>query len=740
LPAALCVIAVLGAAQAVRSLTGSTGLSVAAMFATLVVAGAIAAGPDGPLDVFAVLGRRVVEFGEQLPNDLPPLRETPAVVVMLAVLAMLVAALADLAAFGLRAPAAVLAPIAVLPALTAVLGQPAAPWWAWTLVLALVVVLLYTSARWRRRCEDEARAAVGYTADGRGAGGLSGALVAGLAAIGAAALVAPLLPPASGALWQQLAPVPSLSVNRVNPIIDLGDDLRRDQPTEMLRYATSQTEGSLPYLSLVSLTELEAGSEWRPAEFAGDGDVPGDEHRPPSGWPGTDLVLGGAPQTVNIILNPGVTPYLPHFHPTDVYTDVPADYRRDEATGDVRQVDGEAFALGYHVRTAIAMPSSGELALRTGTEAVQLPGLTELPDDEAALEPIRTAMAQVVDAEAGPYEQALQLQEWFTGGAFDYSEQAPVAGGYDGTNLDVIAAFLEARSGYCVHFASTMAVMGRMLDIPTRIQVGFTPGAFDSVYSVGQPVYTVTTDDLHAWAEFWVPGYGWVPFETTPAEGLGELSVPELGEEGAEAQPTETPEPTEQPVEPTPTEAEPDPADETERPDETDPARTDGEADAAPLLSGPVLAVLGAIAAVALLVALALAAPGFVRRRRRDARRERVEHGRGGALSGPDRELHPAAAAWRETLDTALDHGIALPRGTVGEIAAALVAALAAREADADDGAAPGDPARGEERVGEAVGDGAGRDAVGHDRAAHDRAAHDRAVHDRAAHDRAAHD
>ncbi|NLT26405.1 MAG: hypothetical protein GXX90_07125, partial [Microbacteriaceae bacterium] len=42
LPAALCVIAVLGAAQAVRSLTGSTGLSVAAMFATLVVAGAIA--------------------------------------------------------------------------------------------------------------------------------------------------------------------------------------------------------------------------------------------------------------------------------------------------------------------------------------------------------------------------------------------------------------------------------------------------------------------------------------------------------------------------------------------------------------------------------------------------------------------------------------------------------------------------------------------------------------------------
>ena len=685
LPAALGTVAVLGAAQAVRSLTGSPGLGVLGMLIALAIAAIVVSRPNDPLDAVTVLGRRFVEFGAQLPNDLPPLRESPAVIAVLAMLVMLIATLVDLAVFGLRAPMVALVPLAVLPTLPAVLGQPAAPGWAWTLCLGLVIAMLYASARWRRRCEDEARAAVGYTADRRGAGGLSGALVSGAAAVAIAALLSALLPVPSGALWQQLAPVPSLSVNRVNPIIDLGDDLRREHPADMLRYATSQTEGQLPYLSLVSLTRLEADSEWGPAEFAGDGAVPSDRPVPPSGMP--DVLAHQGPETqrsANIIVNPGVTPNLPHFHFADVFADVPENYRRDEATGDIRERDGEAFGLSYHVTSWPLLPGEDELATLVSTQAGQLAPYVELPDDEAALAPIRAAMAQVVDPQAGPYAQALQLQRWFTGGAFDYSEQAPVAGGYDGTNLEVLAAFLEARSGYCVHFASAMAVMGRMLDIPTRIQVGFTPGVFESVNAVGQPVYAVTTDDLHAWAEFWVPGYGWVPFETTPADGLGALTVPPLDPEGEqEAQPTETPEPTQETAEPTPTPTQPDvgATDEPE-PSETDPAATAEGSTEAPLLLGPALGILVAGLAVAALVALALAAPGLVRRRRRNARRARVDDGAPGALAGPDRELHAAAAAWREALETARDHGLAVPRGTVGAVADGLIAQLAAREAE----------------------------------------------------------
>ena len=118
--------------------------------------------------------------------------------------------------------------------------------------------------------------------------------------------------------------------------------------------------------------------------------------------------------------------------------------------------------------------------------------------------------------------------------------------GYDGSSLDVVAEFLRARSGYCVHFASTMAVGARMLGIPARIQVGFTPGEFREMNELGQPVMQVTTDNLHAWAELWIDGYGWVPFEATPSGGVGSVAVPDLNSATDEpsAAPTSTPTPT----------------------------------------------------------------------------------------------------------------------------------------------------------------------------------------------------
>ena len=39
-----------------------------------------------------------------------------------------------------------------------------------------------------------------------------------------------------------------------------------------------------------------------------------------------------------------------------------------------------------------------------------------------------------------------------------------------------IVAFLQRKRGYCVQFASTMAVMARTLGIPARVAVGFPPG------------------------------------------------------------------------------------------------------------------------------------------------------------------------------------------------------------------------------------------------------------------------
>jgi hypothetical protein len=60
-----------------------------------------------------------------------------------------------------------------------------------------------------------------------------------------------------------------------------------------------------------------------------------------------------------------------------------------------------------------------------------------------------------------------------------------------------------------------MAAMLRVVGVPARVAVGFTPG-------IQQPdgSYLVTTDQAHAWPEAWFSGVGWVRFEPTPASGF----------------------------------------------------------------------------------------------------------------------------------------------------------------------------------------------------------------------------
>ena len=110
------------------------------------------------------------------------------------------------------------------------------------------------------------------------------------------------------------------------------------------------------------------------------------------------------------------------------------------------------------------------------------------------------------------YDKAERLRNWLR--TFTYSLQAP-GDGTDDSSQDVILQFLKERKGYCVQFASAMAVMARILGIPARVAVGFLPGHQDPVTGA----WTVTLKDAHAWPELYFQGIGWVRFEPTPASG-----------------------------------------------------------------------------------------------------------------------------------------------------------------------------------------------------------------------------
>src|SRR5215211_4003073 len=57
-----------------------------------------------------------------------------------------------------------------------------------------------------------------------------------------------------------------------------------------------------------------------------------------------------------------------------------------------------------------------------------------------------------------------------------------------------------------------MALMLRMVGIPTRVAAGFTPGSYNS--DTGE--FRVRDLDAHSWVEVFVTGIGWVTFDPTP--------------------------------------------------------------------------------------------------------------------------------------------------------------------------------------------------------------------------------
>lgn len=79
----------------------------------------------------------------------------------------------------------------------------------------------------------------------------------------------------------------------------------------------------------------------------------------------------------------------------------------------------------------------------------------------------------------------------------------------------------EGRAGYCTYHATALAVLLRSAGVPTRWVQGFVvPSAMmepdpEAPDRIQQGV--VPMSSAHAWVEVWLPNYGWVPFEATPA-------------------------------------------------------------------------------------------------------------------------------------------------------------------------------------------------------------------------------
>lgn len=89
----------------------------------------------------------------------------------------------------------------------------------------------------------------------------------------------------------------------------------------------------------------------------------------------------------------------------------------------------------------------------------------------------------------------------------------------------------ENHKGYCSHFATAGTVLARISGVPARYAEGYViiPSDFDNAENINN-YYKIDIQDsrAHAWTEFYIDGYGWIPFEFTPGYDLCIISAEEI--------------------------------------------------------------------------------------------------------------------------------------------------------------------------------------------------------------------
>jgi transglutaminase-like putative cysteine protease len=163
----------------------------------------------------------------------------------------------------------------------------------------------------------------------------------------------------------------------------------------------------------------------------------------------------------------------------------------------------------YRVRSRAGLPHPDSLRkVRIDTDPqtlvhLQLPRLTERM--QALADSFRYATTNA-------YDHALAVENWLQT-QFSYTLDLPATRAE--TSLDHF--LFERRAGHCEYFSTAMAVLLRAADVPTRNVNGFLGGTWNEFGGF----LTVTQNNAHSWVEVYFPGYGWVPFDPTPAGSAG---------------------------------------------------------------------------------------------------------------------------------------------------------------------------------------------------------------------------
>ncbi|MGZ5373277.1 MAG: transglutaminase TgpA family protein [Aeromicrobium sp.] len=368
-----------------------------------------------------------------------------------------------------------------------------------------VFLFLGVAASWLYLLRAERRQRGGAALSVPISGGISSVSIA-VAALAISVALPLALPQVSNIAVSWGRPPPGVFERGINPILQLGQNLRRNTPVTALEYTTTMDQP--PYLKVANLMDFN-GKSWRPNDDVKYGRIEGNI--------GLRREVDRKEVTTRISIRNLSSPRLPVPYPGIEVDGLKGQWRWEPQGLTLKSDSTDSRDQNYKVTSLQIKPTRTQMRASVTVIGPTLRRTVALPADMPGS--IARTAREVTRGDTNDYDKAVDLQNYFRDGKFAYSETAPVAEGYDGNGVDVIAEFLKVKRGYCVHFSSAMTVMARTLDIPARIAVGYAPGVEVGTNKAGKSIFEATSNDLHAWPELYFEGIGWVQFEPTPGVG-----------------------------------------------------------------------------------------------------------------------------------------------------------------------------------------------------------------------------
>jgi transglutaminase-like putative cysteine protease len=304
----------------------------------------------------------------------------------------------------------------------------------------------------------------------------------------------------------------------VSPLLTVGP-LLEGKPKPVLTYTTTAADPSQQYFEVYALNYNARRNEWLQLHSA---------IRPVAGAPAAARLPWTAPGLVatNPLLSsirtnvhisrdysgPSVLP-IP-YAPTQL--DMGGDNAGWYESSDSLMVFNNGLTLAnlsYTVRSTYPNLREANITNRPVPPSIRAQYGSYDGPDRAQLREI--ARAHTAGATT-PLQAVLDLEGWFQND-FSYSLRP----GLPTTHW--LPTFLTTdQRGFCSQFAWALAVLARLVGIPSRIAVGYTGGV--PVPGSGG-TWRVTTADAHAWPELYFTGEGWLRFEPTPTGAGGQQTA-----------------------------------------------------------------------------------------------------------------------------------------------------------------------------------------------------------------------